>query len=80
MHSYLDGRRQRVKIGTSFSTRQEIKSGAPQGSVLGPFLFNLFINDFYQIRHSQVCNFADDNTIYAYGHNLDSLVLNVEVT
>ena len=44
-----------------------------QGSVLEPFLFNLFINDFlYDMQHSKVCNFADDNTIYACGQGLDS--------
>jgi len=65
MHSYLVGRRQRVKIVTSLSTWQEIKSGALQGYVLGPFLFILFINDFfYKIQHSKVSNFADDDTIY----------------
>ena len=63
VYSYLVGRRQRVKVGTSFSAWQEIESGAPQGSVVVPFLFNPFINDFYEIQHSQVCNFADDNTI-----------------
>ena len=79
MHSYLVGRRQRVKIGTCFSAWQEIKAGVPQGYVLGPFLFNLFINDFFcEIQHSQVCNFADDNTIYACGQNLDSVASNIE--
>ena len=79
MHSYLVGRRQRVNIGTSVSTWQEIKSGVPKGSVLGSFLLNLFRNDFfYEIQHSQVCNFADDNTIYACGKNLDSFALNIE--
>ena len=68
-----------MKIVTSFSTWQEIKSGIPQGSVLGAFLLRLFINDFfYEIQHSQVCNFADDNTIYACGQNLDSVTLNIE--
>ena len=79
MYSYLIGRRQRMKIGTFFSTRQKIKSGVPQRSVLGPFQFNLFINDFlYDIRNSQVCNFGDDNTTYACGQNLGSVALNIE--
>ena len=79
MHSYLVGRRQRVNIGTSVSTWQEIDSGVSQESVLGPFLFNPIRNDFfYEIQHSQVCSFADDNTIYACGKNLDSVALNIE--
>ena len=42
-------------------------------------MFNLFINDFlYEIQYSQVCNFADDNNIYAYGQNLDCVALNIE--
>ena len=66
IYNYLVGRRQRVKISTSFSAWQEIKSGAPQGSVLPTFLFNLFINDFcYETQHSRVYNFADNNIIYA---------------
>ena len=73
--SYLSNRKQRVKYGNSFSEWQNIESGVPQGSVLGPFLFNIFMNDFtYAITKSEFCNFADDNTIYACSQNLEHVV------
>ena len=42
---YLSKRYQRVKIGSVFSSYLEILRGVPQGSILGPILFNIFIND-----------------------------------
>ena len=51
-----------------------MSKGLPQGSVLGPLLFNIFINDFpYAIECSQVSNFADDKTIFACGETLDEV-------
>ena len=62
----LSNRYQRVKIGSRFSSYLEILRGVPQGSILGPILLKLFVNDsMFFIQETKVCNFADDTTIYS---------------
>ena len=64
MLSYLSNRIQRVKVGSCLSKYGKIKGGVPQESVLGPSLFNIFINDiFYMNLDCNICNFADDTTL-----------------
>ena len=77
-YSYLKGRKQCVKINYANSDYNEIISGVPQGSIIGRVLFNLSINDlFFQI--ASMHNFADDNTLSAWGETASKLISTLEL-
>ena len=69
--NYLKDRRQRVTLDNAFSDYKPVKSGVPQGSILGPLLFVLFINDISAVISSgtNICLFADDTKIWRAMHN-----------
>lgn len=72
--SYLTGRSQYVFLNGHKSTIKPILHGVPQGSVLGPLLFLLYINDIYNtISFSTVSLFADDTNLFQTHHNLKFL-------
>ena len=79
IRSYMSNRWQRTKINKSYSSWSKLLTGVPQGSILGPLLFNIYLNDlFYLVNDCDVCNFADDTTPYACDTNLTNLMSRLE--
>ena len=68
LRNYLSNRSQYTNINGFFSTKLAISSGVPQGSVLGPFLFKVFINDLPNITQLSATLFADDACL-SYSHD-----------
>ena len=79
IYSYLSDRRQRTKVNNSFSSWSHIKTGVPQGSILGPLLFNIYLNDiFYFVNNSDITNYADDTTPYAIDSTIGAILNSLE--
>ena len=75
LHSYLSDRKQQIRIGNIVSKWENVQKGVPQGSILGPLLFNVFINDiFYFIHKSDLYNYADDNTLSFHSPHYEKVI------
>ena len=72
---YLTNSNQPVKIDSAFSSWEEILFGVPQGSILGPFLFYIFLCDrFLFIKDIDIASYADDNTPYTVHKNPKKII------
>ena len=79
IYSYLSNSKQCVCINNVRSKFQNVISGVPQGSIVGPTLVNCFFNDlFYFIDKASVHNFADDNSLSVFESNIKNLKLILE--
>ena len=79
IYSYLKNRLQRVKINSMYSSWSEILTGVPQGSILGPLLFNIYLIDlFFFTKGSDIVNYADDNTPFTCKGNINLVIKQLE--
>ena len=77
--AYLNNRQQKTKVGSSFSEYRNISFGVPQGSILGPLLFSIYICDlFLIIKEVDIASYADDTTPYVCKKNFDKAIHDLE--
>ncbi len=78
IYSYLTGRKQRVRVNASFSEWANIDDGVPQGSILGPELYNYYSNDLFLFMLLAIANYADDNSPFSVDTTIPRVIDNLE--
>ena len=72
--NFLSNRKQRVVLNGQTSSWADVNAGVPQGSILGPLLFLIYINDLADGLSSNAKLFADDTSLFSVAHNANTTV------
>ena len=78
-YSYLNDRKQHVEVRGTASSQNEMSLGVPQGSILGPLLFLIYIDDIVDvIKNSKITMYADGTTLYVSGTSLNDIQIRLQ--
>ena len=79
INNYLSNRKQYVDLENNKSSMQTIEYGVPQGSILGPPLYLIYVNDIANYTLGDILSFANETSLYLSDCNLSKLFANVNV-
>ena len=78
IYDYISHRKECTKVNECYTSWHEIFYGVPQGSVLTPLLFNIYINELFFADEFQMMNFADDCSLYNFSLSINDVIHTLE--
>ena len=78
LESYLQDRKQSTTVDRAISNVANVDYGVPQGSLVGPLCFSVYVNDMHQNLDCNLDQFPDDSTLHDCGNTVDSVITSLQ--